>query len=586
MPHRIAVATLGLLLVAARPATPQQAPSTPPSGPQAQGAAKPAGAAAETEAPKPQAAAPNPVQADLKKYTEASRIKDPEKKLDALQKAVDGMAAQSTTPLLLARLSMVETLAKHFPDRTDRIRAVSEQILDSRSGTGVLFAVAKVLVEQGAMLDYATELAHRAVTAFEEENALDTARQRAKYLSVLGLAYVKSGKAAEGEATLREVEKLDATPGESTAGIAKIIDESILSWGADARQAAIAMALSDIAEKQGDLAASAGYLADASMLAPMKAADRKRLEELYRKAHGGSLAGLEEELDRKYRNLKPLPFAVERYEAPPDRTTRAVLAELFTGSACGPCVAADLAFDGLLQRYDRRELILLVYHEHIPGPDPMTNPAAIARGKTYSLASTPVYVINGTDRKTGGGDRPQARGSYLGLAKEFDSLLTTPAGAQLGLRASLEGGQVKATVKVDQIEQPSPDLRLHLVLVEHELSYTGENGIRFHPMVVRNAAGKDFNGFALGGASPQSIDHVFDLAAITKENQAYIDDFVKNPPEKFAGDEIKFSKPMYEMNPNRLSVVAFVQDEKTKQVLQAAEVSLAPAAGPASHGAR
>jgi hypothetical protein len=40
------------------------------------------------------------------------------------------------------------------------------------------------------------------------------------------------------------------------------------------------------------------------------------------------------------------------------------------------------------------------------------------------------------------------------------------------------------------------------------------------------------------------------------------------------------------MNPTHLSVVAFVQDQKTKQVLQAAEVSLAPAAGPASHGAK
>jgi hypothetical protein len=318
----------------------------------------------------------------------------------------------------------------------------------------------------------------------------------------------------------------------------------------------------------------------------MKVADRKRLEELYRKSHGGSLAGLEQELDEKYRKLKPLPYAVERYKAPPERTTRALLAELFTGSACGPCVAADLAFDGLLQRYDRKELILLVYHEHIPGPDPMTNPAGIARGKTYSVASTPVYVINGTDRKTGGGERPQAKGTYQGLAKEFDALLTKPADANVELRANLESGQVKASVKVDQVTRQLPDLRLQVVLVEHELSYTGENGIRFHPRVVRSVAGKDFNGFALGGGAAPSIEHVFDLAAIARENQAYVDDFVKNPPEKFAGDEIKFSKPMHEMSPTRLSVVAFVQDEKTKEVLQAAEVSLAPAGAPSSHGAK
>ena len=60
-----------------------------------------------------------------------------------------------------------------------------------------------------------------------------------------------------------------------------------------------------------------------------------------------------------------------------------VMMELFTGAQCPPCVAADVAFDALQKSYKPTELVLVQYHMHIPGSDPMTNPDTIARWDYY-----------------------------------------------------------------------------------------------------------------------------------------------------------------------------------------------------------
>ncbi len=62
------------------------------------------------------------------------------------------------------------------------------------------------------------------------------------------------------------------------------------------------------------------------------------------------LTGLEKEIDRIL-SSRPKVFLAGRYD-PEVESNRVVLAELFTGADCGPCVAADLAFDGLMERYN------------------------------------------------------------------------------------------------------------------------------------------------------------------------------------------------------------------------------------------
>ena len=63
----------------------------------------------------------------------------------------------------------------------------------------------------------------------------------------------------------------------------------------------------------------------------------------------------EEELDRAWEE-KSLPFEPEPFPAA-GKSGRVVLVELFTGAGCPPCVAADLAFDGLLRTYPPTDVV-------------------------------------------------------------------------------------------------------------------------------------------------------------------------------------------------------------------------------------
>jgi hypothetical protein len=305
----------------------------------------------------------------------------------------------------------------------------------------------------------------------------------------------------------------------------------------------------------------------------LKKADRQLMETAYRATHHDSLTGLEDLLDSKYRNLNAgLHF--DHYQPSVKRTTRTALAELFTGSGCGPCVAADLGFDGLLERYKRQDLVVLVYHMHIPLPDPMTNPATVDRGKYYSVPGTPTPVVDGFRLPSSGGSREMAKGFFDRVTPKIESELESPAQAQIALTGSIAGDLVKANIVVDQVKAQSPDLKIQLALAEEEIRYTGENGIRFHPMVVRSLGGKDANGFALSASGPTTIEWTFDVKAMSDQLKKYLDNYEK---QGHRGDTFTFIDKKYQIDANNLSLVAFVQDMKTKAVLQTVYLKLNPA---------
>src|SRR5205823_4199749 len=65
---------------------------------------------------------------------------------------------------------------------------------------------------------------------------------------------------------------------------------------------------------------------------------------------------IDKEADALYVKKMP-PFAPEKYAGKPKENQRRVLVELFTGAQCGPCMAADLAFDALEKTYTPAEVI-------------------------------------------------------------------------------------------------------------------------------------------------------------------------------------------------------------------------------------
>jgi hypothetical protein len=123
-----------------------------------------------------------------------------------------------------------------------------------------------------------------------------------------------------------------------------------------------------------------------------------------------------------------LPFKPAKFAGRKAKSERTVIMELFTGAQCPPCVAADVAFDGLDQTYKPTDVILLQYHMHIPGPDPMTNPDTVARFGYYrELRDTPSTLFNGKPKAGGGGALGMAEKKYKAYRDIIDPLLEEPA---------------------------------------------------------------------------------------------------------------------------------------------------------------
>jgi hypothetical protein len=219
-----------------------------------------------------------------------------------------------------------------------------------------------------------------------------------------------------------------------------------------------------------------------------------------------------------------------------------------------------------MQRYSPEEVGVLMYHLHIPTPDPMTNPSTEARAKFCEAESTPSYAIDGK-LATGGGSRDEAKSFYDTLNSQIEERLEKPVEAQISLHASLEGGVVSVRATVDKVTSKSPYLMLQIALVEDHLTYSGENGMRFHPMVVRSLGGEKAGGFEFDRMRATTIEHAFDLSRITQEIKKHLDDME-------AARKMTFTQKKHEIKKENLFVAAFVQDTKSKQVLQAAFVKV------------
>ena len=90
-------------------------------------------------------------------------------------------------------------------------------------------------------------------------------------------------------------------------------------------------------------------------------------------------------------------------------------------------------------------------------------------------------------------------------------------------------------------------------------------------MVVRSVANSDENGFSIDPAKPDTVEYSFDVSQISADLKTYLDNYEQHN-DRFG--QITFIEKKYEIDPADLSVVAFVQDVKTKHVLQAAYAKL------------
>jgi thiol-disulfide isomerase/thioredoxin len=526
---------------------------------------------------------------DEKAYTEARKIADPEKKIAALE------AIKKDFPdsryVSAANSQIFSTLIQKFPERTDRIRkaaktmfaaAVAKDRETSKENKAATMAsqgstatrIADQLATGNVLLNDAESFANKGVNALREnvwmaEERAAYTRQKMKLPSQETLAKDFAETRASRIGTLGRVElKLGRT-----AEAQRLLEESYAVTPSDED---VAAALGELAAKAGDDAKAMEYLLSARLTGRAPDTAKQAFETLYKKGHNGNLDGLEAMLDTEYRTRFPNPIHTEAYQPTEKRSDRMVLAEVFTGSGCGPCAGADVAFDAAMERYPRKDLAVVMYHVHIPRPDPMTIAETTARYKTFGGKGVPDFAIDGKDIGGGGGSRAYASEVLDRFQKDLETDLETAAEAQVKIDASLTGGTVKVSAAVDNVKSESKDLTVQIVLVEKEIRHLGENGIRFHPMVVRAFGGEKGEGYKIESNGKGTFDATFDLEAIGKEIRKQLDEY---EAKGHRGEPFKFSAKKDQIGRADLAVVAFVQDDKTRHVLQAAYVDLSPSSG-------
>jgi hypothetical protein len=279
------------------------------------------------------------------------------------------------------------------------------------------------------------------------------------------------------------------------------------------------------------------------------------------------VAALEKPLDEAFLK-KAVPFEPQAPAGRKSQSDRVVLVELFTGAQCPPCVAADIAFDAALKVYKPSEVALLQYHLHIPGPDPLTNADSEARAAYYGemIEGTPTVIVDGKATAPLGGFADNGKQSYETLREVLDKALDTKPQAHLRLDVRRTADKIDLQADVTDLKKTGEKVRLRFVLLEEVVHYAGRNGQRLHHHVVRSYPGGT-EGVALKEATAKESASV-NLAELARK----LEDYLISAEEKRPFPD--FDRPL---NLQHLKVVAFIQDDENRGVLQAVQMDVPPA---------
>jgi len=228
---------------------------------------------------------------------------------------------------------------------------------------------------------------------------------------------------------------------------------------------------------------------------------------------------------------------------------RMVLSEEFTNASCGPCASQNPAYNALMDA-NTTKVVTLKYQTVWPGVDPMNaqNQSDVATRVTY-------YGVNGVPTAPLDGDTALAQvdGYYFGAPHNItqtaiDSRYAMPSHWSMGLThhlsADLDSIYITLTVTPDATNPAITGLKLHIALIEKEINFIappGTNGETDFFNVMRkmypSAAGQNLNAANASGVFTYTVAQAL---------------------------------PAYLYDLNQVGVVAFIQDNASWDVKQAA----------------
>lgn len=294
------------------------------------------------------------------------------------------------------------------------------------------------------------------------------------------------------------------------------------------------------------------------LLAALK--KNKKMEEVQQVQ--AELAKLGRKLDEEFEK-KNISFKLQNYAGRKKGSKRVVVVELFTGAQCPPCVSADIAFDALLKTFNPKQVALLQYHLHIPGPDPLANKTTEDRAEYYNVNGTPYIFINGKNVPKIGGYREHGEARYETMMDVLKKDLEEKADAKLDLNVSRSGDEIKMTAKVSDLAKTGKNARLRFIVFEDVVHYVGSNGQRLHQHVVRAMpAGQD--GIAMEEKSG-TYTATLNVAKLRTTLTEYLHEYAKIRPFPNEDRPLKLGQ---------LYVVALVQTNDDQAILQAVQAEV------------
>jgi len=228
---------------------------------------------------------------------------------------------------------------------------------------------------------------------------------------------------------------------------------------------------------------------------------------------------------------------------------RMVLVEHFTQASCGPCATQNPALKTLLDA-NPTKVVALKYQVSWPGYDPMylQNPTEVdARVQYYGVTGVPNSVMDGSG--------PGSPGTIVTQSTINNRYNTA---APLNLTAShqwtpgydsIQIGIFIANAGTSTVTSGAAgSLKLHVAIVEEEINYPS----------------------APGSNGETSFYQVMRKMVPNQSGTTLADTWTAGQTQMLS---FKVAAPAYLANPNEVSIVAFIQDNQGKAVLNAAKTT-------------
>lgn len=259
-----------------------------------------------------------------------------------------------------------------------------------------------------------------------------------------------------------------------------------------------------------------------------------------------------------------VPYETPAYGGRKAKSDRVALVELFTGSEEESCFAPTSAVEGVLKSYKPSEAVVLEYHVPAGAPDPLMNKDGLNRQfLMFKQIAAPLVLVNGKPLSRTGAGTGEAKERYKQLTDLVNEQLELPPGAKLAVTIEKDAKGLKATAKVSDLDKPGDKVTLRFVVIEPTVRYDGASGVRFHSNVVRALPGGP-KGFPLPKKdAEQSV--VVNTDDIRNELLKFFDEIAK---------EQEFAKPDRPLALKNLKLVVFIQNDETRDVLQAVQLDL------------